>query len=196
MSEIAQFRRSEIETVKSYLSCPAVDRFRPPYGRAEVSMPRQMHLCRHHQLCRPICTDPSGNRRFWPLCVWRQSNLDKVAQNVDPALGRGGRRLSFQSEIWWLSARLERLAAREQQGRLELDPWHDQIADFLAASLPGAEVTIAQLLTKLGVEDRAARALRTKCASATCCGNSATCEGAGRASPVSREGGSIDYPIP
>ena len=46
----------------------------------------------------------------------------------------------------------ERLAAREQQGRLEVDPWQEKIAEFLALQLPDNDVTIADLLTKLGVE--------------------------------------------
>ena len=95
--------------------------------------------------------DSSGNRRFWPVRIGtiRLAKIKPIVADLwaeAVAAYRSG-------EAWWLSARLERLAAREQQGRLELDPWYDQIADFLAASLPGAEVTIAQLLTKLGVEE-------------------------------------------
>ena len=48
MGEIAQFRRSEIETVKCFLSCQ-FDKYRPAYGRSDISVAAAMRVRRHHQ---------------------------------------------------------------------------------------------------------------------------------------------------
>ncbi len=67
MSEITQFRRSEVEAVKDFLSCQR-DRYRPPYGRAEITVPRQAIFIgtTNSEL---YLHDPSGNRRFWPVRI-------------------------------------------------------------------------------------------------------------------------------
>jgi predicted P-loop ATPase len=147
MGEVAQFRKSEIETVKSFLSCQ-FDKFRPPYGRCDISLPRQTTFIGSTNAVTYLL-DSSGNRRFWPVRIGtiRLAKIKPIIADLwaeAVAAYRSG-------EAWWLSAHLERLAAREQQGRLEVDPWHDQIAEFLA-NRPGAEVTIAELLTHLKVD--------------------------------------------
>jgi putative DNA primase/helicase len=149
MSEIAQFRRSEIETVKSYLSCQS-DVFRPAYGRSDIQLPRQCVFVGSTN-AEAYLQDPTGNRRFWPIKVGT-IHLAKVRTAVPQlwaeavAAYRGG-------EHWWLSSRLERLAAREQEGRLALDPWHQQIADFVESRLDDAAFTTAEILDRLGVEE-------------------------------------------
>ena len=91
MGEIAQFRRSEIETVKSYLSCQ-FDKYRPPYGRSDITVPRQCVFVGTTN-ANAYLHDPTGNRRFWPVKVGT-IRLAKVGTTRQPALGRGGRRLS------------------------------------------------------------------------------------------------------
>lgn len=149
MSEIAQFRRSEIETVKSYLSC-AVDKYRPSYGRSVVSVPRQCVFVGTTNAATYL-HDPTGNRRFWPVRIGK-IQLAKVEPSVDQLWAEAV--AAYQAgEAWWLSSpKLERLAAREQQGRLELDPWHEMIADYVAHRTTGSGFTTAQILSTLGVE--------------------------------------------
>jgi putative DNA primase/helicase len=67
--------------------------------------------------------DPTGNRRFWPVKVGTIS-LTKGAPAIDQLWAEAVEAYRAH-EAWWLSPKLERLAAREQQGRLELDPWRD-----------------------------------------------------------------------
>ena len=66
LPELAAIRRTgDLESIKAFLSRTS-DRFRPPYGRRTVDIPRQ---------CVFIATtneteylrDPTGNRRFWPV---------------------------------------------------------------------------------------------------------------------------------
>ena len=44
-------------------------------------------------------------------------------------------------------------AAEEQEGRLALDPWHQQIADFVKSKPVGAAFTTAEVLDRLGVDE-------------------------------------------
>lgn len=67
MGELSQFRKNEIETIKSFLS-RTVDKFRPPYGRRNIESPRRCVFFgttnRHTYLI-----DETGNRRFKPVEV-------------------------------------------------------------------------------------------------------------------------------
>ena len=169
MGEIAQFRRSEIEMVKSYLSCQ-IDKYRPAYGRSDISVPRQCVFVGTTNATTYL-HDPTGNRRFWPVKIGT-IQLDKVETVIDQlwaeavAAYRAG-------EAWWLSAKLERLAAREQQGRVELDPWHEQIAEFVDSRVTDdTRFTTADILDGW-TSRRIAASGSTKCASATSCASSA-----------------------
>jgi predicted P-loop ATPase len=149
MGEIAQFRRSEIEMVKSYLSCQ-IDKYRPSYGRSDISVPRQCVFVGTTNAATYL-HDPTGNRRFWPVKIGA-IQLDKIETVIDQlwaevvAAYRAG-------EAWWLSAKLERLAAREQQSRVEHDPWYQQIADFVDSRVTDdTKFTTADILDSLEVK--------------------------------------------
>lgn len=148
MGEVAQFRRSEIETVKSFLSCQ-FDRYRPAYGRSDISVPRQCVFVGSTNATTYL-HDPTGNRRFWPVKVGT-INLTKVGRAID-LLWAEAVEAYRAGDPWWLSPKLERLAAREQQCRVEVDPWRDQIGELLALRSPNSDITIPKLLTELGVE--------------------------------------------
>ena len=93
--------------------------------------------------------DPTGNRRFWPVKIGT-IELDKVKTVIDQLWAEAVEAYRA-GETWWLSPKLEKLAAYEQQGRLELDPWYDQIAEFVECRSPGTEFTTAQILSDLDV---------------------------------------------
>ena len=47
-AEIEQVIRTEVEVIKAFLTKPS-DRFRPPYGKSDLTFPRQCVFFRHHQ---------------------------------------------------------------------------------------------------------------------------------------------------
>ena len=57
-----------------------------------------------------------------------------------------------KGEQWWLTDRVERLAAEEQKGRLELDPWFDLITEYVMTRVSGTWFTPAEILKELGVD--------------------------------------------
>ncbi|WP_051505554.1 virulence-associated E family protein [Mesorhizobium sp. WSM2561] len=156
LGEIAQFRRSEIETVKSFLSCQS-DKYRPSYGRSVVTVPRQCIFCGTTN-AETYLVDTTGNRRFWPIRI-EAVDLVGVAKIVDQlwaeavAAWRDG-------EIWWLTPKIERIAAGQTDSRIDTDPWHDKIDEYVCTRMAGMWFTTADVLGQLNVDmsrrDRAA----------------------------------------
>jgi putative DNA primase/helicase len=64
-SELASVRRGELERVKAFLTA-RVDHFRQPYGRRSEAVPRSCVFAASVNDTTPF-TDPTGNRRFWPV---------------------------------------------------------------------------------------------------------------------------------
>jgi predicted P-loop ATPase len=151
MSEVAQFRRAEVETVKAFLSC-RVDRYRPAYGRCDVQVPRSCIFVGSTN-AETYLHDPTGNRRFWPVRV-RTVRVEKARGMVDQLWGEAT--AAFHAgEQWWLDVDLEMRATVEQAARVTRDPWHDGIADFLKKTPRNATFTTGDVLTAIGVpQDR------------------------------------------
>ena len=152
LSEIAQFRRSEIESVKDYLSCQ-IDRYRPPYGRSDVAVPRQnifigstnadVYLHDYHRqpafLAGPDHHDQAS----------------RGAKDRRPALGRSRRTPGATRKNGGCPTQVEKIAAEQQDGRLERDPWFDKVASFVNSRLPDEWITTASVLDLIDVkEDR------------------------------------------
>ncbi len=113
MSEIAQFRRAEVETVKAFLSC-RVDRYRPAYGRCDVQVPRSCVFIGTTN-AETYLHDPTGNRRFWPVRV-RTVSVAKARGMVDQLWAEAV--VAFRAgEQWWLDADLEKRDGRAGRPR-------------------------------------------------------------------------------
>lgn len=75
LAELAGKRKTEQETVKNYISS-ATDKYRPPYGRNTVEVPRSCVFLATTNEGEPL-HDPTGNRRWWVVTVGAV-NLDIV----------------------------------------------------------------------------------------------------------------------
>lgn len=127
-AEIAQLVRSEVETIKGFLS-RAVDRYRPPYGKNTVEKPRQGILIGTTNE-QGFLRDTSGNRRFWPVeCVmadvaWIEANREQLWAEACYYEAQG-------ETVWLDDVIIERAAIREQADRVATDPWDDPVAAFI-----------------------------------------------------------------
>lgn len=54
-----------------------------------------------------------------------------------------------KGEKWWLSAKLEKIAAQEQDERLERDPWFNDIAAYVERRTGGTWFTTGEVLEHL-----------------------------------------------
>jgi predicted P-loop ATPase len=128
IAELDAIGRAEVSRIKAFLS-RTTDRFRPPYGRYTVEVPRQ---CIFAGTVNPdtYLRDETGNRRFWPL---RCGTIDI------PALARDREQLWAEAvhrfregSIWWIDdAELLVTARAEQEARYQGDAWDARIDRWL-----------------------------------------------------------------
>ena len=128
LSELAQFKRAEIETVKAFLSRRA-EQYRPSYGRHEISFPRQCVFAGSTNESEYLI-DTTGNRRFWPV---RCGSIDLAALERDRDQLWAEAVVSHRlGERWHLDARAATLASSEAESRLAHDPWTADVLQVVA----------------------------------------------------------------
>lgn len=113
LPELAAMTRSEVESVKSFIS-RQVDDVREPYARHSTSNPRQCVMVGTTNASTYL-RDHTGNRRFWPI---RCGTIDLEALHRDRVQLFGEAVLAFEAgEQWHLNREAERLASQEQERR-------------------------------------------------------------------------------
>lgn len=140
IAELAGFSKSETNKVKAFLSADR-DRFRPPYGRHVVEVPRQCVFAGTTNLTDYL-HDETGARRFWPvLCTKADADTLKALRDQ---LWAEAYQLFSADQKWWLDEPHLIAAAKDQQAnRYEGDPWDDLIEPFIASS---PSVSVSELL--------------------------------------------------
>jgi predicted P-loop ATPase len=139
LSELDAMGRAEIAKVKSFIS-RTTDRFRPPYGRRVIELPRQCVFAgtvNHSSYLR----DETGGRRFWPVSCF-QINLDALRRDRDQLWAEAQSRYAA-GEKWWLDGDVLAAAETEQRERYESDAWEEPI---LAWSEGRESVSIPEIL--------------------------------------------------
>ena len=128
IAELDAIGRAEVSRIKAFLT-RTTDRFRPPYGRYTVEVPRQ---CVFAGTVNPdtYLRDETGNRRFWPL---RCGSIDiaALARDRDQIWAEAVHRFR-EGAIWWIDdpATLAE-AAVAQEERYQADAWDDLIEHWL-----------------------------------------------------------------
>lgn len=149
LPELAAIRKTDIESTKAFLS-RTTERYRPPYGRAEVVEPRRCVFVGTTNR-QDWMTDATGGRRFWPVVVGRISGED-LKRDRDQ-LWAEAVTLYRNGERWWLDSALEGKAAELVMDRSEDDPWAGDVLTYAEkAAAKGADVFARELLDHLGIE--------------------------------------------
>ncbi len=151
LAELDSMHRSETTRVKAFIT-RRIDRYRPPYGRHVVEMPRQCVFVgttnKDHYL-----TDDTGNRRFWTVRCHRlhpellEETRDQLWAEAY-ALYRSGEQPFLDREDIADAA----TEAQETRHVAAVDPWTEPVADIIETWHRGAPVTLSALLVKLGVD--------------------------------------------
>ncbi len=130
IGELDSMNKSELSAVKNFLS-QTEDHFRVPYGRrSETRLRRVIFAATTNET--EYLRDHTGNRRFWPV-ECRRANLQRLAADRDQLWAEAVVRFR-RGEPWHLTtAADQQLASLEQARRVELDPWHDRVADYAAS---------------------------------------------------------------
>jgi len=129
IGELDALRRQELTTVKDFLT-RTVDKYRPPYGRFQVTRPRQMVFAATTNE-EAYLHDASGGRRFWPVVTHK---LDREALERDRDQLWAEARVAFEAgEHWWPSDELNPEIREEQAARHASDEWEGKIAEWVVA---------------------------------------------------------------
>ena len=140
--ELNALKRVEITAVKSFIS-RRVEKYRPPYGRYTIEVPRQCVFAGSTNE-RDWIKDETGGRRFWPAWCER-IDLDALERDRDQIWAEAFHLFSI-GERWWPEEASTARFTDEQEQRMPDDPWKDTIERFVARRV-GGEVTIAEVLT-------------------------------------------------
>jgi hypothetical protein len=134
--------------VKAFLTSRA-DYFRPPYARAMRAIPRTSVIVGTTNENEPL-SDPTGNRRYWPIRITGDIYLDGVkAQRND--LWAEAVAAFDAGERWWLEADEEAHLDRTRAAYEQADPWEDLIAGIVHDK---NGITSNWILDQLGVLTR------------------------------------------
>jgi Virulence-associated protein E/Bifunctional DNA primase/polymerase, N-terminal len=150
LAELDSLRRAHASQAKTFFSSSS-DRFRPPYGRCVVEVPR---ACVMAGTVNPgaYLTDDTGNRRYWPVQC-SQVLLKPLEEMRDQLWAEAAHRFKA-GERWWPETReeLDALEA-EQLVREETDPWAEAIGDWVAGRDVVTTHEVLEGAVKLAVED-------------------------------------------
>jgi len=152
IAELDTMTCAEVGTIKAFIS-RTTDRFRPPYGKRLVELPRQCVFAGSVNPEGGYLKDATGGRRFWPVAC---GAIDIAAVERDRNQLWAEACVRFRAgDPWWLDdQRLEALAAEQQADRYQGDAWDDPIRLYLEHATGQHEgVSVAEVLEKaLGME--------------------------------------------
>lgn len=145
LAELANVSKAEVEIVKAFIS-RTEERFRPAYGRNEVTYLRQCVFIGSTNRTDYL-RDDTGNRRFWPVAV-NKVDTAGLMQVRDQLWGEAV--AAYRSgATWWLSAAVEKIAQAEQKDRLLEDPWQSIVMEKVAGK---NEVCVPEILADMSIE--------------------------------------------
>jgi predicted P-loop ATPase len=128
IAELDAMSRAEVSRIKAFLT-RTTDRFRPPYGRYTIEVPRQCVFAGTVNLDTYL-RDETGNRRFWPLRCGT-IDIDALARDRDQLWAEAVHRFR-EGAIWWIDdPALLAVAREEQDRRYQADAWEDLIEHWL-----------------------------------------------------------------
>jgi putative DNA primase/helicase len=131
IAEMDALTKATSSAIKAFLSRRR-DRFRPPYGKHTISLPRQ---CVFAGTINPTAggylKDPTGARRFWPVACRGMIDRDGLEGVRDQLWAEAVHRFKM-GQLWWLETpQLEALATAEQAARFVVDAWEEPVAKWL-----------------------------------------------------------------
>jgi putative DNA primase/helicase len=132
VGELAGLRRSEIETVKHFVS-RQIDRYRPAYGHAVIDQPRACVFIGTTNEER-FLLDYTGNRRFWPIRCAGRVDL-KLLETSREALWAEALAAYQGGEQWYLTDAEEKLATTAQEAHRVVSEVEQDVAAFLETIL-------------------------------------------------------------
>jgi putative DNA primase/helicase len=127
-AELESVRRSAVGSVKAFLT-RRVDRFRPPYGRELIDVPRSSVIVGTTNE-EQFLQDGTGNRRYMVIPVG-MIDIDAVREIRDQLWAEAYVRHGY-GEPWHLTAEEEALQRNDNAELVSEDPWKATIERWLS----------------------------------------------------------------
>lgn len=136
-AELDKLLRANERTVKSFLSREE-DRVRPPYGIGEITSARScVFIGTTNEL--DFLRDPTGGRRYWPICVSRSADIVWLRAHRDRIWREAYEMALLPHDItdppanWhWLTDEEEQAADIVRLGYEQRHIWEDVVRDYCA----------------------------------------------------------------
>lgn len=122
LGELSALRNADIEELKAFIS-RTTDRIRVPYGKRAEEFPRQCVFIGSTNKDEYL-KDPTGNRRYWPVKVGA-CDFTAIAKDRDQLLAEARFLFECGEPLYLEKAEMNEAAIKEQEARLEKDPWED-----------------------------------------------------------------------
>lgn len=130
IAEMDALAKATSSATKSFLT-RRYDRFRPPYGKYVISLPRQCVFAA--TINPPVGTgylkDPTGARRFWPVACQGMIDLDALKDVRDQLWAEAVHKFNAGAPWHLETPELEALATAEQEKRFAVDAWEEPIRE-------------------------------------------------------------------
>jgi predicted P-loop ATPase len=151
-AELDSFGKAEVTKIKSFIASSA-DYFRASFDKRARDYPRQLVFAgttnEDHYL-----TDPTGNRRFWPLRVTRLIDIDWVMEHRDQLFAEAMARLSAGARMYPTPEEERELFEPQQRQRAVENAIEVAVARWLYDDVNGqlaSEISLVDLLGKIGI---------------------------------------------
>ncbi len=155
LGELEALNRAELAQAKMFMS-QQIERFRLPYGRRIVQVPRQCVFMGTTN-SDAWMKDETGGRRFWPVRCHR-IDLEGLKRDRNQLWAEALIRCRSGASWWLDDQEIIKDAIEEQRGRYMEDVWHAKVIEHAEAiagnqgsGLKAGTVSIPEILHLLGV---------------------------------------------
>jgi putative DNA primase/helicase len=147
-AELGSLARSEATKQKSFLS-RQVDEFRPPYGRRDISSPRQLVFGGSTNEWE-WNKDETGGRRFWPVECRHEIDCDGLAAVRDQLFAEAYQLYQQGKRFWPTAEEQRRIFDPVQVQRTYSDSYVDLLYEWVQSQM--SEFNMADALNELKIE--------------------------------------------
>lgn len=128
LGELSSMKKADVDDLKTFISRTA-DELRLPYARLPDKFPRQCVFVGTTNNTEYL-TDPSGNRRYWPVRVNR-CDFDAVKRDRDQLFAEASLLYSAGEALYLeRGSDEEKAAIKAQAAKMRHDIWEDELAEF------------------------------------------------------------------